>query len=110
MPPSTAGSHFVAILGTNQSPLEALLLKRNIMGPSWLRVSNAAPVDAAAQTSWCKVRHIAQVCFTVQPVLSGVGCWHGASGWTLLASTCSCWRCFLDMSHGSPTEALNVSL
>ena len=50
------GSHFAAVLGTAQSPLEALLLKRKVMGPSWLRIAGCVKVDEGAQVSWCKVR------------------------------------------------------
>lgn len=54
--PTLTGANFVAVLGTQQTPLEAVLLKRSVMGPSWLRVRGARRVDAAAQSSWCKVR------------------------------------------------------
>ena len=44
-----AGERFVAVLGIGQSPLEAVLLKRRIMGPSWVSVSKPNRVDAASQ-------------------------------------------------------------
>ena len=36
------GEQFVTLFGTNQSMLEALLLKRKVMGPSWLAVAEAS--------------------------------------------------------------------
>jgi hypothetical protein len=56
VPACAAGAQFAAILGTSQSPLEALLLKRTVMGPSWLRIADATEVAPEAQTSWCKAR------------------------------------------------------
>ena len=38
-----------AILGTNQSLLEAVLLKRRVVGPAWLALSKPVRVDAARQ-------------------------------------------------------------
>ena len=35
------GDTFRCIYGTNQSPLEALLLERKIKGPCWIDVNNA---------------------------------------------------------------------
>ena len=34
------GDTFRCVFGTHQSPLEALLLERNIKGPSWIDVKN----------------------------------------------------------------------
>lgn len=53
---SLSGRNFTAILGTAQTPLELLQLKRKIMGPSWLRLNAPAQVEVQAQLSWCKVR------------------------------------------------------
>lgn len=53
---SMSGRNFTAILGTAQTPLELLQLKRKIMGPSWLHLQAPTEVDAQAQLSWCKVR------------------------------------------------------
>ena len=39
----------MAVLGIGQSPLEAVLLKRHIMGPSWVSVSKPKRVDTASQ-------------------------------------------------------------
>jgi hypothetical protein len=50
-----SGRNFVAVLGTAQTPLEALQLKRKIMGPSWLSLSNAVKEEAQNHLSWCKV-------------------------------------------------------
>lgn len=43
------GTHVAAILGTNQSLLEAVLLKRRVVGPAWLALSKPVRVDAARQ-------------------------------------------------------------
>ena len=56
IPSDTTGKHFSAVLGTSQSPLEALIIKRKIMGPSWLRLRQAAVVESQHQVTWCKVR------------------------------------------------------
>jgi hypothetical protein len=56
VPHQLSGRTFAAILGTTQTPLEALQLKRKLMGPSWLRLAGAARVDSKAQLSWCRVR------------------------------------------------------
>jgi len=37
------------VLGVEQSPLEAILLKRHIMGPSWLTVAKPSRVEPSAQ-------------------------------------------------------------
>ena len=46
-----AGSHIAAILGTNQSLLEAVLLKRRVVGPAWLALSKPVRIDAGRQVS-----------------------------------------------------------
>jgi DNA polymerase alpha subunit A len=55
VPVAMSGAHFVAVFGTQQTPLEALMLKRRVMGPSWLRVREATAVEPQARVSWCKV-------------------------------------------------------
>lgn len=49
------GEAFVGMLGTNTSMLESLLLKRKIMGPTWVLLQGAARVPTANQVSWCKL-------------------------------------------------------
>jgi DNA polymerase alpha subunit A len=49
------GRNFAAVLGTTQTPLEALQLKRKLMGPCWVSVTNAVQEEAQNQLSWCKV-------------------------------------------------------
>ena len=48
-----AGEHFVALFGTNQSMLEALLLKRKVMGPSWLALQKPMRVATQSQVQRC---------------------------------------------------------
>ena len=47
----TVGQHFVAVFGAQQSALEALLLKRRIMGPSWLGLAQPVRVNSSVQAS-----------------------------------------------------------
>ena len=46
-----AGEYFVAVLGAQQSALEAVLLKRRVMGPSWLTLACPTRVDTGAQVT-----------------------------------------------------------
>ena len=46
-----AGEHFAAVLGAQQSALEAALLKRRVMGPSWLTLACPTRVDTGAQVT-----------------------------------------------------------
>ncbi|KAK7300636.1 hypothetical protein RJT34_11484 [Clitoria ternatea] len=48
------GESFCALLGTSSSALELFLIKREIMGPSWLQVSNFNSSSASQRVSWCK--------------------------------------------------------
>lgn len=50
----TPGDTFVGTLGTNTTMLESLLLKRKIMGPTWVLLQGAVHVPAS-QVSWCKL-------------------------------------------------------
>eukprot|EP00958_Prasinococcus_capsulatus_P024366 scaffold3791_cov390-Prasinococcus_capsulatus_cf.AAC.10 len=58
LPQDLSGEHFHAILGTQTSALELLLLKRGIMGPSWLILNNAA--KPSASFSWCSMEYSVQ--------------------------------------------------
>ncbi|KAK2077328.1 hypothetical protein QBZ16_004962 [Prototheca wickerhamii] len=53
VPVGASGRHFSAVFGSTQSALEALTLKRRLMGPGWLLVSEPRRVAASAQLSWC---------------------------------------------------------
>ena len=55
MPSDMRGTHYCALFGTQTSCAELLLLKRKIMGPSWLALSGCAAVPAHAQRSWCRL-------------------------------------------------------
>ena len=41
----------MAVLGAQQSALEAVLLKRRVMGPSWLTLACPTRVDTSAQVT-----------------------------------------------------------
>eukprot|EP00892_Ulva_mutabilis_P006846 jgi/Ulvmu1/4533/UM002_0259.1 len=62
VPSGITGRNFSAILGTTQTPLEMLQLKRRIMGPSWLCLQAPEQVDCQSQLSWCKVCHTLVCC------------------------------------------------
>ena len=55
LPLHLSGDTFSAAFGTNQSFLETLLLKRKLMGPSWISLKQPRRVDAAAQVSYCRM-------------------------------------------------------
>eukprot|EP01133_Synstelium_polycarpum_P018294 gene18294-21889_t len=49
------GRSFKAAYGVTSSPLELFLLKRKIMGPSWLRLKDMQPtLEVSAKISWCR--------------------------------------------------------
>lgn len=49
LPMGVSGAHFVAIAGTNQSSLEALLLKRGLRGPGWCLLTGATRKEGTQQ-------------------------------------------------------------
>jgi DNA polymerase alpha subunit A len=51
-----SGRTFSHIFGTNISPLERFLMKRDLMGPCWLRIKGATCVQQPY--SWCKVEAV----------------------------------------------------
>lgn len=51
LPLGLTGRHFSAVFGANQSMLEALLLKRKIMGPCWVMLKNPVRKDFHQQVS-----------------------------------------------------------
>lgn len=55
LPVGLTGATFSAMFGANQSMLEALTLKRRIMGPCWLSVRRPRRVAPESQMSWCKL-------------------------------------------------------
>lgn len=58
LPMGIFGAHFVAIAGTNQSPLEALLLKRGLRGPGWCLLTGATRKKSTAQVSSCREQSV----------------------------------------------------
>ena len=55
LPSNLTGENFVALLGTQTSCIENLLIKRRIMGPSWLALRGAKRVEPTDQISWCRL-------------------------------------------------------
>ncbi|KAJ1850758.1 DNA-directed DNA polymerase alpha catalytic subunit pol1, partial [Coemansia sp. RSA 2703] len=54
LPRDLSGRTFARTFGTSYSALELLLLKRRMMGPGWLRLHAARPVEAHDRVSWCR--------------------------------------------------------
>lgn len=52
LPSNLSGDSFVRIFGTQTSCLEHFLLKRDLMGPSWIKI--AAVQNVSAKLSWCQ--------------------------------------------------------
>lgn len=55
LPSDLKGTHYCALFGTQASCVELLVLKRKVMGPSWLALKGAVAVPAQEQRSWCKI-------------------------------------------------------
>lgn len=55
IPASATGEHISKVFGTSQTSLEALLLKRRIMGPSWVHISKPTRVSKGAHVSFCNI-------------------------------------------------------
>jgi DNA polymerase alpha subunit A len=55
LPLGLAGDTFAAAFGANQGSLEALLLKRRVMGPGWVALRQPRRVEAGAQVSYCRL-------------------------------------------------------
>ena len=49
LPLGQSGRTFSAIFGCQQSPLEALLVKRGLKGPSWISIKGGNRVEYAQQ-------------------------------------------------------------
>ncbi|CAH8335889.1 unnamed protein product [Eruca vesicaria subsp. sativa] len=54
LPEDLKGESFSAVLGSHTSALELFILKRKIMGPSWLKISNFSTNSPSQRVSWCK--------------------------------------------------------
>ncbi|KAF9209565.1 DNA-directed DNA polymerase alpha catalytic subunit pol1 [Haplosporangium sp. Z 27] len=52
LPADITGETFSHVFGTNTSALEHFIIKRNLMGPSWLEIKNAKLNNT--KMSWCK--------------------------------------------------------
>ncbi|CAF4026543.1 unnamed protein product [Rotaria sp. Silwood2] len=55
LPSDLQGDSFQCVYGTNQSPLEYLLMDKKLKGPCWLNIKNCAPVKT--RRSWCKLEY-----------------------------------------------------
>ncbi|KAJ1956569.1 DNA-directed DNA polymerase alpha catalytic subunit pol1, partial [Linderina pennispora] len=54
LPADMRGTTFERTFGTSYSALELFLLKRRIMGPCWLTLHSATPVEHHDRLSWCR--------------------------------------------------------
>ncbi|KAI7832947.1 hypothetical protein BX661DRAFT_203935 [Kickxella alabastrina] len=54
LPADISGKTFERAFGTSYSALELFMLKRRLMGPSWLNVKEAVPVEEHNRLSWCR--------------------------------------------------------
>ncbi|XP_018440170.2 DNA polymerase alpha catalytic subunit isoform X1 [Raphanus sativus] len=54
LPEDLKGESFSAVLGSHTSALELFILKRKIMGPSWLKISKFSTNSPSQRVSWCK--------------------------------------------------------
>ncbi|KAL1216796.1 DNA polymerase alpha catalytic subunit [Cardamine amara subsp. amara] len=54
LPEDLKGESFCAVLGSHTSALELFVLKRKIMGPSWLKISIFSATSPSQRVSWCK--------------------------------------------------------
>lgn len=54
LPRNLKGKTFEFVFGTGSSRLELLLLKRELVGPCWIKVKNPVPRGASGSVSWCK--------------------------------------------------------
>ncbi|OUM67505.1 hypothetical protein PIROE2DRAFT_32893, partial [Piromyces sp. E2] len=52
LPSDLTGKSFKKIFGTNTSALELLIIKRKLMGPCWIKVTNY--IKSQRNISWCK--------------------------------------------------------
>ena len=55
LPLNIPGNSFSKMFGTTQSSLESIILKRKIMGPSWIHVTKPTRVDKGCQVSYCDI-------------------------------------------------------
>lgn len=55
LPVNITGDHLARVFGTTQTCLEALLLKRRIMGPSWVHVARPTRISKGSQVSFCNI-------------------------------------------------------
>eukprot|EP01114_Cavostelium_apophysatum_P017174 TRINITY_DN5038_c0_g1_i2.p1 TRINITY_DN5038_c0_g1~~TRINITY_DN5038_c0_g1_i2.p1 ORF type:complete len:1439 (+),score=499.62 TRINITY_DN5038_c0_g1_i2:132-4448(+) len=55
LPSDLTGETFSRVFGARTSSLELLLLKRKLMGPCWLSITNFTNIIPASRKSWCKL-------------------------------------------------------
>ncbi|GAM27577.1 hypothetical protein SAMD00019534_107530 [Acytostelium subglobosum LB1] len=64
-----SGRTFKAAYGITSTPIELMLLKRNIMGPSWLLLKGFKPsLDMNSKISWCRLEGRVQSYKMIEPM------------------------------------------
>jgi len=57
-----AGNSYVAVFGAGQSQLESVLLKRKVMGPTWLQLKHPVRTRATSQARSSRKPETEQIC------------------------------------------------
>ncbi|KAI7858123.1 DNA polymerase family B-domain-containing protein [Circinella umbellata] len=71
LPENLTGSTFSHIFGSNTGPLEHFLVKRDIMGPCWLKIENAKL--SGSNETWCKAEVVIEDPKLVNPLRDANG-------------------------------------
>lgn len=92
-----AGQSFAAILGCQQSMLESLLLKRRIMGPSWISLQHPTRIDPAAQVCLCRLHPLLHSSGTVRSCMPSECTQNPMPGWSSIwTQEKPCAGCFVE--------------
>ncbi|KAF9187397.1 DNA-directed DNA polymerase alpha catalytic subunit pol1 [Haplosporangium sp. Z 767] len=71
LPADLKGETFSHVFGTTTSALEHFVIKRNLMGPSWLEIKNARMTNT--KVSWCKSEFTVQNAKDITPLKESPG-------------------------------------
>ncbi|KAI9308481.1 hypothetical protein BJ944DRAFT_101122 [Cunninghamella echinulata] len=66
LPQGISGHTYSHVFGTNINPMEHFLIKRHIMGPSWLSINN--PIKNNAKETWCRHEFIIMDPKNINPI------------------------------------------
>ncbi|KAL1921703.1 uncharacterized protein VTP21DRAFT_10345 [Calcarisporiella thermophila] len=69
LPSDLSGKTFSRIFGTNTNAQEHFIIKRNLMGPCWLRIGNAVQVrEEHRRKSWCRLEFTLDDPKSIRPI------------------------------------------